>query len=340
VKPVLFVTNHVPPDRAGAFAALAERVPLRLVLFGGPSLHATEGLHTLAVPHERVAERDVRKLAASHEHSFVVAGTVGRRALPGAYAGARRSRTPFVLWSALWHQPRSVAHLAAAPLLRHIHASAHAVVAYGPHVAAFARRLGARRVHVAPQSVDGTFWEAGEVTPDRRAPFQALFAGRDAAGKGVDVLLDAWTRAELEDAALVLAGVERSRPADRHAVHTAGALTPEQVRNLMGGSDVLVIPSTRTATFREPWGLVANEAMHRALPVIASTEVGAAAGGLVRHARNGLVVPAGDATALAGALRELAADASMRARLGAAARRDVHPFTHDAWAAGLAEALH
>lgn len=339
LKPVLFVTNHVPPDRAGAFAALAERVPLRLVLFGGPSLHATEGLDTLDVHHERVAERDVRALAASHEHSFVVAGTAGRRALPGAYAGARRSRTPFVLWSALWHQPRSPAHLAAAPLLRRIHATAHAVVTYGPHVSAFARRLGARRVHVAPQAVDGGFWQAGDVTPDRRAPFQALFAGRDAAGKGVDVLLAAWARAGLGDSALVLAGAGADRARPEQGIHAAGALRPEQVRNLMGGSDVLVIPSTRTAMFREPWGLVANEAMHRALPVIASTEVGAAAGGLVRHARNGLIVAAQDAGALAGALGSLAADAPLRARLGAAARRDVHPFTHGAWAAGLAQAL-
>ncbi len=341
MKPVLFVTNHVPPDRAGAFAALAERVPLRLVLFGGPSLHATQGLDTLDLPHERVAQRDVRALAASHEHSFVVAGTAGRLALPGAYSGARHSRTPFVLWSALWHQPRSAAHLAATPLLRRIHASAHAVVAYGPHVAAFAGRLGARRVHVAPQAVDGGFWQAGDVTPDRRAPFQALFAGRDAPGKGVDVLRRAWARAELEDAALVLAGLEASQAAGRapRGVHSAGSLPPEHVRNLMGGSDVLVVPSTRTATFREPWGLVANEAMHRTLPVIASTEVGAAAGGLVRHGRNGLVVSAGDAAALAGALRELAVNGPLRARLGAAARRDVHPFTHDAWAAGLAGAL-
>lgn len=339
LKPVLFVTNHVPPDRAGAFAALAEHVPLRLVLFGGPSLHATEGLDRLDIHHERVAERDVRALAASHEHSFVVAGTVGRRALPGAYAGARRSRTPFVLWSALWHQPRSPAHLAAAPLLRRIHATAHAVVTYGPHVSAFARRLGARRVHVAPQAVDGGFWQAPDVTPDRRAPFQALFAGRDAPGKGVDVLLAAWERAGLGDAALVLAGVGADRARPEQGIHPAGASTPEQVRNLMGGSDVVVIPSIRTATFREPWGLVANEAMHRALPVIASTEVGAAAGGLVRHARNGLIVAAQDAGALAGALGRLAADAPLRARLGAAARRDVHPFTHGAWAAGLAQAL-
>ena len=36
MKPVLFVTNHVTADRLGAFTALAERVPLDVVTFGGP----------------------------------------------------------------------------------------------------------------------------------------------------------------------------------------------------------------------------------------------------------------------------------------------------------------
>lgn len=43
---------------------------------------------------------------------------------------------------------------------------------------------------------------------------------------------------------------------------------------------------------------------------------------LVRHDHNGLLVPARDGAALAGALRRLAEDAGLRARLGAAARRD------------------
>ena len=73
--------------------------------------------------------------------------------------------------------------------------------------------------------------------------------------------------------------------------------------------DVLVVPSIRTRTFREPWGLVVNEAMNRGLPVIASDAVGAAAGGLVRDGVNGLVVPAGDSAALAAAIRRLAGDA-------------------------------
>jgi glycosyltransferase involved in cell wall biosynthesis len=95
----------------------------------------------------------------------------------------------------------------------------------------------------------------------------------------------------------------------------------------------------QTRDFLEPWGLVANEAMHQRLPVIATTAVGAAAGGLVRHERNGLVVPTGDAAALAGALRRLRDDAPLRERLGVAAATDAAAHTFAAWAAGVSAAL-
>jgi len=51
------------------------------------------------------------------------------------------------------------------------------------------------------------------------------------------------------------------------------------------------------------------------------------------------VVPAGDDGALAAALRRMADDAPLRARLGAAARDAVRPFSHVAWAAGMSRAL-
>ena len=73
--------------------------------------------------------------------------------------------------------------------------------------------------------------------------------------------------------------------------------------------------------------------------MIATDAVGAAAGGLVRHERTGLVVPAGDAGALAAALRRLHADPGLRARLGAAARDAVRAHSHAAWAAGMSAAL-
>ena len=68
--------------------------------------------------------------------------------------------------------------------------------------------------------------------------------------------------------------------------------------------------------------------------------MGAAAGGLVRDGRNGLVVPAGDAGALAEALRTLHADPALRARLGANGAQDVTAYTYAAWADAFADTIH
>ncbi|MGA2165383.1 MAG: glycosyltransferase family 4 protein [Solirubrobacteraceae bacterium] len=203
------------------------------------------------------------------------------------------------------------------------------------------------------------------------AAVKFLFAGRPVREKGLGVLIEAWSDSGLHapSAALVLVGVGSIPPwvpaggavgrgvaAWRGAAHrTTGRgalektmpldvicldpLPPPHLRKIYAASDVLVVPSIPTRTFREPWGLVVNEAMNRKLPVIASDAVGAVAGGLVRDGHNGLVVPAGDPRALAGAMRRLAADAQLRARLGAAGERDVQGYTHDAWARGFVRAL-
>jgi glycosyltransferase involved in cell wall biosynthesis len=139
------------------------------------------------------------------------------------------------------------------------------------------------------------------------------------------------------------------RRARRHAPHDRSGISanvlyldpvpPVELRHMYATADVLVVPSIPTRTFREPWGLVVNEAMNRELPVIASDAVGAVAGGLVSDGRNGLVVPAGDVRALAGAMRRLAGDPALRVRLGEAGRRDVQDYTYDAWAQGFSAAL-
>jgi len=68
-----------------------------------------------------------------------------------------------------------------------------------------------------------------------------------------------------------------------------------------------------------------TEALARGLPVVAA-EVGGVPEALGRGAdgsRPGLLVPPGDAAAIAGALRLLAADPALRERLGAAGRQRV-----------------
>ena len=343
-RPVLFVTNHAPPFRVGAFARLHEREDVVFALVGGRVRHGggAGGGEPLPFPVLAPAQRAIGRLAASGRFRAVVAGLSGRVALPAAWAGARLGRVPFVLWATIWAHPRTPAHALSYLPLRHVYRDADAIVTYGPHVSAYVRAKGAAGLVVeAPQSVDDAFW-AAPATARRLAPFQVLFAGRLSGEKGVEVLLRAWRTSGLSApaAALVLVGGGplRARAAATGAV-LPGAVPAVELRNFYAGSDVVVLPSLRTRDFREPWGLVVNEAFDQGAPVIASDAVGAAAGGLVRHEETGLVVPAGDAGALAAALRRLHGDRALRSRLGAAARAAVRPYSHDAWAAGVARAL-
>jgi glycosyltransferase involved in cell wall biosynthesis len=348
-RPVLLVTNLVAPDRAGAFQVLHERENVELALFGGRSHHATEAVADPGVPHRSITQREAYSLAASGRYRAVIAGTAGRTALPAAYAGARKARVPFLLWTALWAHPRTLAFtLAGTPLLRTLYRRADALITYGPHVSAFVTARGARNVHVAPQAVDVAFWsapvdpQAANATRPAGAEFVALNVGRPARYKGLPELQQAWRLSGFGPPAeaLVLGGeTESDHGPPPPGVHRAGHLDPTMLRNFYAGADVLVMSAITTRDFLEPWGLVANEAMHQRLPVIATTAVGAAAGGLVRHERNGLVIPAGDTAALAGALRTLREDPALRARLGAAAAQDAAAFTFDAWAAGVSSAL-
>lgn len=343
-RPVLFVTNHAPAFRVGAFAALHAREDVTFALVGGDVRHGGAASQKLPFAVLRPAQREVLRLAASGRFRAVVAGISGRVALPAAHRGARRAHVPFVLWATIWAHPRTAAHALSYLPLRHLYRDADAIATYGPHVSAYVRAKGARSPVVeAPQAVDARFWSAPADAPIRRAPYQAVFVGRLEGEKGPAELIRAWHASGLRApaAALDMVGAGRLRAPSfaPSAVHAVGAQPPEQVRNFYAGSDVVVVPSIPTRDFLEPWGLVVNEAFHQGRPVIATHAVGAVAGGLVVHERNGLVVAPADTDALAAALRRLHDDPRLRERLGAQARADVAAYTQDAWAAGMARAL-
>jgi glycosyltransferase involved in cell wall biosynthesis len=347
VKPLLFVTGNVPAYRVGALARLHAREGIEVALFGGHSLHGGPRFEgRLPFPHREVAPHELYALAASARHRAVVCPTGGRLAPLATWTGARRGGLPLILWASLWAHPRTAAHALTYLPLRRLYRSADAVVTYGAHVSEYVKARGARNVHIAPQSVDNAFWGSGNVSePDPPAwPPQSatrfLFVGRDAPEKGLEVLLGAWRSAALSAAEAALALVGTGASVSR--APTVLGLDPvdaERLRDLYGAADVLIVPSIETRTFREPWGLVVNEAMNRGLAVVTSDAVGAAAGGLVRNGENGLVVAAGDEAALARAILSLAREPELRARLGAQSARDIKALDHEAWARGFSEAL-
>lgn len=159
--------------------------------------------------------------------------------------------------------------------------------------------------------------------------FLVGFAGRMRAVKGVDILL----RALLElpaDAGmhLLLVGEVQDRRVLRLAsdfrirerVHLAGFRA--DAWRLTGMCDVFVMPSLK----REGLPRAVIEAMAQGVPAIV-TDVGGMPE-LVRHEKDGLVVPPGDTAALAAALKRMEQAPAERAAAGVLARRRIAETFH------------
>jgi glycosyltransferase involved in cell wall biosynthesis len=292
--------------------------------------------------------REVLSLGRSYDG--VIAPFAGGSMLPAAFAGAKRFGKPFVLWASVWHQPRSAVHALALPVTRHIYRDADAVIAYGSHVRRFAAGIRGHDddIVVAPQAVEEMFSRGvsdGEVDGVRASlglddsPI-VLYVGRLDETKGIADLAAAWALVA-GDAQLVIAGDGPLRGALEGVagVRLLGAVPRIELPALYAAAALTVVPSVPTPRFKEPWGLVVNEAFAQGRPVVATTAVGAVAGGLLRDDVTGLVVAPRDPSALARAIERLLDQPRLRARLGDAARAEVAAYTYDAMAAGVARAL-
>ena len=176
----------------------------------------------------------------------------------------------------------------------------------------------------------------------RQRPFTIGFIGRIVPEKGLRVLLGAAARLTGDWRLRLVGGgsaLDEMRALAqslgmRGKVAFVGQLPSEELPAEYRRLDVLVLPSLTRPNWKEQFGRVLVEAMACGLPVIGS-DSGAIPGVLGRAGR---IVPEGDVAALADALRELRADAGLRAHLGKRGRaRFLAHFTHDSIAADTVE---
>lgn len=136
---------------------------------------------------------------------------------------------------------------------------------------------------------------------DLQNPLRVVWAGTFNIRKGAHYFIEAWRRLNAGNDALadvfgaVVVPDRLWRPAPE-AMTFHGSVIREVLFEAFEKSDVLVFP-----TLSDGFGMVVTEAFSRGLPVITTDRAGAS--DLVQHGKNGLIVPAGDPVALAGALR-------------------------------------
>ena len=161
------------------------------------------------------------------------------------------------------------------------------------------------------------------------------FVGRLVPEKGLDTLLEALgeNRSERWHLTVVGEGPERERlermaSAERLAarIRWTGALPPTGIARLWPDLDVLVLPSRKLPTWREPVAEVLAEAMAHEVAVIGSDS------GVIPEVigEAGVIVPAGEPHALAEALRRVAATAFRRSLIEAGRGRAMQRFSEDA----------
>ena len=153
-----------------------------------------------------------------------------------------------------------------------------------------------------------------------------LFVGRFVAKKGIGVLAEAVRRLRAAGDSTPITcvgdGPERATlealARDAGGVTLTGWLPPDSVAPLMAQAWSLLVPSV-VAPNGDAEGLpsVIPEAMAQACPIIGSAQGGIAEA--VRHQQTGLLLPPGDATALAEAMRRLVSEPQLRHGLGRAA---------------------
>ncbi len=209
--------------------------------------------------------------------------------------------------------------------------SAAAVTAPSEFVLADLRRgYGLIGGAVIPNGVDPT------IRADPDAPLPAargsylLAVGRLGRMKGFDLLIDAFSRADVDGSIrLVIVGdgpereslvssAERAGLGER--VVFTGAMTTQSVANAMSGAIAVVVPSRA-----EAFGIVALEAWRAGVPVVMTSRGGAT--DFMTDGHDGLLIDPEDEAAFARALLEITRDGVLRKRLAENGTRRVSEFT-------------
>jgi glycosyltransferase involved in cell wall biosynthesis len=281
----------------------------------------------------------------------------GRFDLPLIFLFAKILKKPFILWTGIWTHPDTFFHKLSYVFTKFIYRHSDAIVAYGEHVKQYLRGLGVdeEKIFFAPHSIDNTLFDMSSSEDEKfrlrkelslKNDKIILYVGRMEECKGIKYLIEAISMIKDVPVTFVLIGggakkniLEEQCKSSAINYRYLDYVSNAQLYKYFSIAEVFVLPSITTKEFKEPWGLVVNEAMNQACPVITTDAVGAAAGGLVRDGKSGFIVPEKNSAVLKNAIEILLKNPELRKRMGRFSREIVKNWTPEEMLKGFSQAI-
>jgi glycosyltransferase involved in cell wall biosynthesis len=342
---IAFISNICPHYRVKTYELLSKYLDTDFYFFSAgdewywQSQHGVkqgnfkfEYLPGFHIGKSRLVPSLITKLFRNHYDVFIKCIN-GRFVLPIAYLIARIKGVPFILWTGIWMRLDTPFHKFFYPVTKFIYHHSDAIVVYGEHVKRFLVQEGVNpsKIFVTTHAVDNEFYNREVSVLEQEELLEKLgisnnqkiilYLGRLEPIKGLEYLIEAFSKIEIEGSVLILAGDGSIRESLEEQVESLGCQNKVIFAGYTSQADSviyyslargLVLPSVTTKKGKETWGLVVNEAMLQGVPVITTDAVGAAAGGLVRDGWNGFVLPERDSDELADAISKILSDNSLR----------------------------
>ena len=166
-----------------------------------------------------------------------------------------------------------------------------------------------------------------------------LAVGQFVHRKGFDVLLKAAADFSREIGVYIIGGKvtpeykQIVNEFNLENVHFIDFMAPEELRRYYIAADLFVLP-----TREDVWGLVINEAMACALPVV-TTDRCVAGIEMIKEGVNGYIVPAENPKALCGAISKILSDEATKNSMAANNLRSIQAYTYEMSAVDIMYAI-
>jgi glycosyltransferase involved in cell wall biosynthesis len=369
---IAFITNLCAHYNIGTFELLSRRYDVDYFFFSDGNEWYWPREHRLRVGEFHFENLDGFRIGTTRitpslpvkllrgNYDIYIKCVNGRFALPVTYFTARIRGKPFILWTGIWNRIETPAQRLIFPLTRHIYRHADAIVVYGQHVKQYLVSEGvpAARIFVAAHATDNSFYGQNiraeekeilrsslDIKSEQRV---VLYLGRLEESKGVEYLVRAFAGISRQDVVLLIAGNGSLQPElkkmakeigveDR--VRFVGYVPIETAPQYYSIAWTYVLPSITVKTGKEPWGLVVNEAFNQGVPVIATTAVGAAAGGLIQDGYNGFIVDEKCSLDITKAINKLILNPDLRQEMSRNAISSISDWNYERNVHGYQEAI-